>query len=90
MENNPSASPPTQGAWIEIADAEPSIKEPNSRPLHRGRGLKSIFVDHSSDNCESPPTQGAWIEIKMQREKIQKLHMSPPTQGAWIEIKMAQ
>ena len=56
-------SPPPQGAWIEIEKADSDIYGCRRRPLHRGRGLKSVDMRWNVEQLSSPPPQGAWIEI---------------------------
>ena len=56
-------SPPTRGAWIEMAEHW------LLRPIHRSPPTRGAWIEIYMNCCmyflsTSPPTRGAWIEIK--------------------------
>ena len=58
-------SPPSRGAWIEIAKNTAAYAVQYSRPPRGGRGLKCLQLLPAVLVTESPPSRGAWIEINI-------------------------
>ena len=56
-------SPPSRGAWIEIAFFRSMLPRLRGRPPRGGRGLKFELTDIPNLSKSSPPSRGAWIEI---------------------------
>ena len=56
-------SPPSRGAWIEIAISSHVAVPPSRRPPRGGRGLKCENAGRSGGYQLSPPSRGAGIEI---------------------------
>ena len=79
------ASPPSQGAWIEILKSFVITQKGGGRPLHRGRGLK--FDDPQSVGVlhRRPLHRGRGLKYDIIIPRF-KGKLSPPSQGAWIEI----
>ena len=57
-------SPPSRGAWIEIAWVEFLEVMKDSSPPSRGAWIEIVYfpVEMPRDH-KSPPSRGAWIEI---------------------------
>ena len=56
-------SPPTRGAWIEIAAPGCPGNTSRRRPPHGGRGLKFMFVIVAFVGLGSPPVRGGELKF---------------------------
>ena len=79
-------SPSSQRVWIEIKSGFLKIGDRQSRPLHRGCGLK-FFEEPVLEKWDkkSPSSQRVWIEISVM-PFFRASWASPSSQRVWIEI----
>ena len=79
-------SPPSRGAWIEIAVMARYWRSQLGSPPSRGAWIEILMGRSWASGMKSPPSRGAWIEITIRPQGHTPLRRSPPTRGAWIEI----
>ena len=74
-------SPPSRGAWIEIADCAGGLRKIAMSPPSRGAWIEMMVLPLFLGMGWSPPTRGAWIENAVPQSGSIQMGVAPHAGG---------